>query len=135
MSWEKFVSSVLSPFFYWGMPNQRIFWFYLLTAFCMAICAYVFFYRKQFPHVQKSILRFCFPKEVYLHKSAKTDYKFFLVNRVAMLLLVAPILLGAKAVSDAVAGLLTGSFGISGGIYRTRAFCQSQHDPYGGSGL
>jgi sterol desaturase/sphingolipid hydroxylase (fatty acid hydroxylase superfamily) len=55
-------------------PDTRIYWAYLLASFIIAWLVYRFKF--------KDFITFCFPKNIYLHKSSKIDYGVFLINHV-----------------------------------------------------
>ncbi|WP_420413272.1 creatininase family protein [Roseibium sp.] len=68
------------------VPSERIFFLYALGAF--AITYLLYRYRK--PAV--AFLKYCFPKEILFHKSAKQDYLFyFLLALCKGVLVVAPL--------------------------------------------
>ncbi|MBW0005767.1 MAG: sterol desaturase family protein [Hyphomicrobiales bacterium] len=62
-------------------PTNR--WFGLYVAVSLAIGCIVFaFEARQDPRLeQEGLLRYLFPKEIYTHRSALADYRFFLVNK------------------------------------------------------
>ncbi len=62
------------------MVAWRIYWVYLLTSFLLAGLVYWRLQPKQFNI--KGFLCFCFPKEIYLHPSAKLDYQVFIINNI-----------------------------------------------------
>ena len=59
---------------------ERLHLLYLVCALLLA--ASVFARQKSF--TPRAFLRFVFPREVYLHASARVDYVFFLVNRIVL---------------------------------------------------
>ncbi|NJN50651.1 MAG: hypothetical protein HC809_01505 [Gammaproteobacteria bacterium] len=72
--------------------HADVFYFvYLLTFAAFAYLSFRLYHR----HAGKRFLRFLFPREIYLHASAKVDYGIYLVN-----LLLSPLIL-------VVAGLQT----------------------------
>jgi len=105
----------VSPFFYWIAPNQRLYWVYLATAFLLAACVYAV--HRQRSGSTKSFLQYCFPKDVYLHKSAITDYKYYVVNRIAFVFLFTPLIVGTELSSSVVTAVLSGAFPTSVGAF------------------
>ncbi len=100
------------PIRYPSLPNQRIFWVYLLCA--LVIAAVVYFVHCQArgkPVRVGGLLRFWFPKNVFTHASAIVDYKYFLINRILFPLFFAPFVLGSAAVANQTAVRLEALFG------------------------
>lgn len=58
-------------------PEIHFFWVYLLSSVLFGVWAWHKHYRGE----AENVLRFLFPKRVYLHPSARLDYKLFLLNR------------------------------------------------------
>jgi len=59
--------------------NDRLYWFYLLTAFTIAFFLYIV--RKQdYERAGIGTLDFIFPKAIVFHRSALNDYAFFYAN-------------------------------------------------------
>ena len=106
MAWQEIFYGVISPLFYWDLPTQRVYWLYLVSALILAGFAYHLVYRRRISQKPKSFFEFCFPRQIYSHKSAVTDYKFFVVNRIAFLFFIAPVILGSQFSSQAVGDLL-----------------------------
>ena len=103
---------VTLPVRYPTLPNQRIFWVYLLCALIIAAVVYFVHSQTRGERVRVgALLRFWFPKKVFTHASAIVDYKFFLLNRILFPLFLAPFVLGAAAVADQTAGRLEAILG------------------------
>ena len=101
-----FVSAV-DPFLYVTRLDQRIYWLYLFVALLFAAWIFVHMGGPDKNVKPDSGLRrlkdfgkFCFPGKVYGHKSAKIDYLFFIVNRIAFPWLVAPLIIGVATISQ-----------------------------------
>jgi sterol desaturase/sphingolipid hydroxylase (fatty acid hydroxylase superfamily)/creatinine amidohydrolase/Fe(II)-dependent formamide hydrolase-like protein len=91
-------------------PQHRVFWLYLLGALALALVLFLAGRgdgRKRSP---RGFLSFCLPASVYLHKSAKVDYAYFVVNRIVFGLLLLPVI-GAVSLFTAAAtkALLVGA--------------------------
>ncbi|MBO6893507.1 MAG: creatininase family protein [Roseibium sp.] len=70
-SLNKVFDPLMRALFAPGLPSERLFIVYVVSAI---VIAYVL-YRVRKPAV--GFLRYCFPKEVFLHRSAKQDYLFY----------------------------------------------------------
>lgn len=67
---------VMTPF----DPGNRLNVAYLLSALLLAGVSFQLYQARGTGFQIGSFLRFCFPREIYLHPSAIVDYKLFLVN-------------------------------------------------------
>ncbi len=97
---------IITPLFYPVAPGQRIFVVYLGTAMILALGVYFATPRPAAAAVV-GFLRYCFPKSVYFHKSAQVDYLYFIVNKCLVGVFLAPLLLGAGALSNQIQAALT----------------------------
>ena len=61
----------------WATPQSAFWWPYIVAFFFWAGLAFRTTYRGR---GIKNYLRFCFPKEMYLHRSTATDVQVFLMN-------------------------------------------------------
>src|SRR5215471_1393326 len=61
-------------------PTQNLFVLYLLTSVVIALLAYKVNYASGKPLSLGNFFRYLAPKEIYTHKSALIDYKFYIVN-------------------------------------------------------
>ncbi len=78
-------------------PKSRLNWIYLLSALIMALYAYRTY---DLPGKRRSLREYLFPRSVWLHSSALTDYLFVAVTLPAWSLLVVPTLMSAPQVSQ-----------------------------------
>ena len=95
------------PFQYLIKANQRVYWLYLLMA---AVLAGWVFIHIPGPNITQNrtsrlkrflkFLSFCFPKRIYGHRSARIDYIFFILNRIAFPWLIAPLIVGTVGTSQ-----------------------------------
>jgi sterol desaturase/sphingolipid hydroxylase (fatty acid hydroxylase superfamily) len=103
-----FSSLILTaPFHYLVSANQRVYWLYLLMAILLAGWVFI---RSPVARREGAIdsslqgfrqfIRFCFPKNIFWHKSARTDYIFFVINRIAYPWLIAPLIIGTLSVME-----------------------------------
>jgi sterol desaturase/sphingolipid hydroxylase (fatty acid hydroxylase superfamily) len=74
---------VLGAFIAFVTPRSRVFWVFLLTSFVpCAIFAWRLQRRSSFD--VKAWWRWCFPKRIFVHPSARNDYVYYIVNGVLM---------------------------------------------------
>ena len=99
--------NAVDPLLYVTKLDQRIYWLYLFVALLLA--AWIFVHMAEQGENGKptsGLLRlkafgsFCFPRKIYGHKSAKIDYIFFIVNRIAFPWLIAPLIIGVATISQ-----------------------------------
>lgn len=88
------LSRLVEPFVFPFLPHTRLFWLYLLIA---VVIAYVI-YRRSHRASRPRFIEFVVPKGIYLHRSALVDYRYFVVNHISFVFLIAPLLLSAAAV-------------------------------------
>jgi len=103
-----------APFLVPFGPDQRIYLLYLVTALALAYLVYAAARDRGAPEAQDGFLRLAFPKWIYTHRSAWTDYKYFLVNKIAYPLLFAPLVLGAAVAAEWSGALLAAVWGSEG---------------------
>lgn len=76
------------PFLRFARTADRVHYLYIYSA--LVIATLVYFVTRNEQRTIKSWLQFCFPREIYLHKSAKLDYLYFLINSILFAALIAP---------------------------------------------
>ncbi len=85
-SFEAHIIDVVSVFI--NMPfnvGEKFYYLYILTFIGLAYYSFTKYYKGR---VKEGFLKFLFPREIYLHESAKVDYGIFLIN-----LFISPLLL------------------------------------------
>jgi len=93
-------------------PTQNQFVLYLLTSVVIALLVYKVNYANGKSLSLSNFFRYLAPKEIYSHKSALIDYKFFIVNAyVSKFLLGWTVLFSTQFIGGQVALLLSTSFG------------------------
>jgi creatinine amidohydrolase/Fe(II)-dependent formamide hydrolase-like protein/sterol desaturase/sphingolipid hydroxylase (fatty acid hydroxylase superfamily) len=108
------LTSLAKPLLIPFSPDQRIYYLYLVTALALAYLVYAAARDRGATEAQGGFLRQVFPKRIYTHRSAWTDYKFFLVNKIAYPLLLAPLVLGAAVAAEWSGALLAAIWGPEG---------------------
>ena len=92
----------------WLRPDSRMHWMYLLSALVMAVLVY--FWDRQ-ENNKTSLTQFLFPRSVWLHRSALTDYLFVGITMPLWLLLASPYLLSSITVADQTLAAFRGWLG------------------------
>src|SRR5215467_14232579 len=93
-------------------PTQNLFILYLLTSVVIALLVYKMNHANGKSLSLSNFWRYLAPKEIYTHKSALIDYKFFIVNAyVYKFLLGWTVLFSSQLLGGRVAALLSASFG------------------------
>ena len=106
--------------------EHRLFWVYLVSFVALAALSFAIYYQRG-PFRVRSFLKFCFPRAVYLHRSALVDYQVFIMNRaIAPLTGLLPVL-GIATVAAVVNGQLVGTLGqrdplFASGVWTNLAF-------------
>ena len=103
-----------APFLIPFRPDERIYVFYLVTAVALAYLVYAAARDRGAPEAEGGFLGAAFPKWIYSHRSARTDYKFFLVNKIVDPLVFAPLVLGAAVAAEWSGRLLAAIWGPQG---------------------
>lgn len=116
------IGDAWSTFFGIASPGSSFYWPYLLSATGLASLIYCLRHRGSGKLHLTEFLRFCFPKRVYAHHSARLDFRFLLVNTVLFGVFVAPLMLTSVTVGNAVIDGLVALYGwpaqplLSGGL-------------------
>lgn len=122
---EKAMGYLLAPFSSWSSfrasasgladallnPGGKIAWPYLLTSIVIAYLVYWLARKRERKSDSTSFFRFAFPREIYLHRSAMTDYKYVAIDLTIQGFVYAPLVGGAswlihKAVLSATSGAI-----------------------------
>lgn len=100
-SGQEILEAVLTPLLYMFAPESRVFWPFLITTALLALWVY-----KRSRQGDKSFLKYLFPRDVWLGKSAILDYQMSVTNAVFRLFINASTLLPMAAVAALVSTLL-----------------------------
>jgi sterol desaturase/sphingolipid hydroxylase (fatty acid hydroxylase superfamily)/creatinine amidohydrolase/Fe(II)-dependent formamide hydrolase-like protein len=103
---EYVLTRIADPFLAPFDPSHRVYWLYLCTALAFAL--FIFGGERRGDLSLREFVRFCLPKSVYLHASARVDYGYFVVNRIVFGLLLLPIIAAASLLSAAGTKALLG---------------------------
>ena len=93
------------------VPADRLYSGYLLTF--VLIGAIICIARNKNSKIKlRTILKFVFPINIYLHKSAILDFKYYIINRILFrALFISYFVSGFLIVGDIIKGMLTLGFG------------------------
>lgn len=113
---ERAIETTLSQWMALGLPTQRIFYLYLISAFVIAAGTYIWFAARE-EHarpdgIQKGMLGYIFDKDIWLHKSARQDYVFFFVNAMIYYGVISQLLIGAHVLFGLSGAGLEALFGV-----------------------
>lgn len=96
------VALFLLPLTYPGSSNQRIYWLYLVSAAIIGIVIFLAASSKRRSFSVSELFAFLLPKEVFVHRSAIVDYKYFFVDAIALTVFLGPLLFGAEFISEVI---------------------------------
>lgn len=103
---ERALAGLLEPLRGLFTPDERVFWGYLATSLALGVLVWA---RKL--RGRTSLVRFVFAREVWLHRSARLDYKLLFARAVVDALLFAPFTLSSAGVAFGTLAALTRAFG------------------------
>ena len=92
------LTRVLTPLMSPIIPSERIYWLYLGSALIIAFVVYFATYASRRAGLLTGFITYCFPKNVFAHKSAIVYYKYFLINKITFAILFAPLIIGSSVV-------------------------------------
>lgn len=95
------------------IPDSQVYWLYLLSSLFITLLLYLLHLTKT--EEKKSLLEYCFPKDVYLHPSAILDYQNYLPMALIKSFLILPIttVISATVIAGAVSSFLIYLTGIT----------------------
>jgi len=105
------LAAMLAPLEALSTTQSRLFWGYLASALVIAALVYIVRETRAAPFSWRGLLRFVWPKSVWLHPSSLLDYKFLVVDAVLFALILGPFVVSAYTVADGVVAGLTSIFG------------------------
>jgi sterol desaturase/sphingolipid hydroxylase (fatty acid hydroxylase superfamily) len=106
------ISTITDPLL---LPTSRTFLLYLATSYLLAVIVHLVSDRKS--EDKHGPIRYIFPKEVYLHRSAVVDYIYFICNTVLGGIILVPFAGLGVIVSREVVSLLGGPGSTLGAQY------------------
>ncbi|MCC6953969.1 MAG: sterol desaturase family protein [Deltaproteobacteria bacterium] len=103
----------LVPILYFMDPRQRVYWLYLLTSTVVAAAIYLIQRRSeaQGENSEQGLLEFLVPRSIVNHRSARTDYIYFVLNAILYSFILAPFFFLYTVVSGRTFQALAGYFG------------------------
>ena len=109
--WPELKALLREPVRYFTDPTERMFVLYLGSALVCAVVVYLVACRRDPAGTPKRILAYLFPRHVFLHPSAKADYKSFVVDRILSFLIISFFVLLVPMVHAPTYGLLVAGLG------------------------
>lgn len=98
------------------LPSQKGFYLYLLCAFGIASCSWLYFsHREESARpdgVEKGLLAWIFDPRIWFHRSAKQDYMYFVLNALIYYGIVAQLLVSGHIFFNAFGAGLDWAFGL-----------------------
>ena len=73
-------AEAVNPYNYLASPTNRFYWLFILGALVLTVLVYLLRDSEPGKRSLRGCLGFCFPKDVFLHRSAIVDYKYVTVN-------------------------------------------------------
>lgn len=83
------------------IPTSQVNFYYLASSFVVISCLYLWKHRRYHKIKLRRMLRYLFPRKIFLHPSAILDYKYFAANRALRALVYAPLLLSSTLYDQA----------------------------------
>jgi sterol desaturase/sphingolipid hydroxylase (fatty acid hydroxylase superfamily) len=88
-------------------PGNRWFALYLLASFAIAFAVFLLEAKRDPELLRAGLFRYLFPKRVYAHRSAITDYYFFVINKVLFALAFGALIAVSASAVGLTSALLT----------------------------
>jgi sterol desaturase/sphingolipid hydroxylase (fatty acid hydroxylase superfamily) len=103
------LNNCLYPIEQFFMPDSQTYWLYLLSSLIIALLLYLVDFFNTQKQEKVSFLQYCFPKDVYLHRSAILDYQNYLPMMAVKSFLIIPLttVLSASVIARFVTYILT----------------------------
>jgi len=108
---ERLIAAIKAPFESFIAPQSSFNLFFL--ALTLAFCAAIYALNARRPLRLRTLRRFLLPRRVFLHPSAKLDYKYYLVAAVLRTGMLGSMIVSSGVVAAGMVGLLTTVFGSS----------------------
>lgn len=109
--WERLLAAIKAPFESFIAPTSSFNLFFL--ALTLAFCAGIYALNARRPLRLRTLRRFLLPRRVFLHDSAKLDYKYYFLVAVLRAGMLGSMIVSSAAVATGVVHMLTGAFGTS----------------------
>src|SRR5215470_670712 len=106
--WERLIAAVRAPFESLIAPQSSFNLFFL--ALTLAFCAGIYLLHARRPLRLRTLRRFLLPRRVFLHASAKLDYKYYLVATALRAGMLGSMVISSSASAAGVIAILTGAF-------------------------
>jgi sterol desaturase/sphingolipid hydroxylase (fatty acid hydroxylase superfamily) len=109
--WERLLAAIKAPFESLIAPQSSF--NLLFLALTLAFCAGIYVLNARRPLRLRTLRRFLLPRRVFLHASAKLDYKYYIVAAALRTGMLGSMIVSSAAVAGGTVALLTAAFGTS----------------------
>ena len=96
------------------VPSDRMFWLYFVSAYGIALGVFLHASSRWSLAGVWACLKAFFPKRIWLHRSAKTDYKMLFINNLLQFYLVPLVVVNSALLAAVTLGALKGITGVEG---------------------
>src|SRR5215470_7176794 len=107
--WERLIAAVRAPFESLIAPQSSFNLFFL--ALTLAFCAGIYAANARRPLRLRTLRRFLLPRRVFLHASAKLDYKYYIVAAALRAGMLGSMIVSSALMATGMVGALNGIFG------------------------
>jgi len=116
MSFDAFWIQTAGQWLALALPGQRIFFLYLISALVLAVLSFLWFARQpegaRPDGVRRGAFGYIFDKRVWLHRSARQDYGYFLLNAMVYYGVISQLLVGGHVFFGLTEMGLNATFGV-----------------------
>lgn len=109
--WERLLAAVKAPFESLVSPQSSF--NLLFLGLTLLFCAAIYARHARRPLRLRTLRRFLLPRRIYLHASAKLDYKYYVVAAALRAGMLGSMVISSNLVAAGVIATLTGTFGAS----------------------
>ena len=107
--WERLLAAAKAPFESLVSPQSSFNLLFLLLT--LVFCAAIYARHARRPLRLRTLRRFLLPRRIYLHPSAKLDYKYYVIAAALRAGMLGSMVLSSNLVATGVIATLTGTFG------------------------
>jgi sterol desaturase/sphingolipid hydroxylase (fatty acid hydroxylase superfamily) len=109
--WERLLAAIKAPFE--SFVSLQSSFHLLFLALTLLFCAGVYARHARRPLRLRTLRRFLLPRRVFLHASAKLDYKYYFIAAVLRAGMLGSMVVSSNVVAAGINALLTKTFGVS----------------------
>ena len=109
--WERLLAAIVAPFDSFVAPQSSF--NLMFVALTLLFCAGLYARHARRPLRLRTLRRFLLPRRIYLHASAKLDYKYYFVAAMLRAGMLGSMVISSSAMTGVVIAALNGAFGPS----------------------